>query len=121
MAKRLPVQQVCDSADWIALLAMVERAALQRNDFDATARCLGLTGWMVPLSVCADGCLADRFQPGGGLLPAAPILQLESPLTPTAELHLGNQLRRWWQHLLALRLWSRACWCSAVIPALCSR
>ena len=107
MAKRLPVQQVCDSADWIALLARDERAAWQRGDFDSTARRLGVTGWIVPLVVCADGGLAERFQPGGGLLPAAPILQLKSPLTPKAELHLVNQLRRWWQHPLALRLWGR--------------
>ena len=92
---------------WISLLSEAELSAWRQGCLDADARRVGVTGWIVPLLVMSDGSCEELLLPGEGILPVAPFLHLQEPLTPKAEFDLANQLRHWWSHPLALKLFGR--------------
>ena len=89
---------------WMALLSVAELSVWRHGNFDDEARRVGVDSWIVPLPITADGSCDHLMLPGEGTLPAAPLLRLQEPLTPKAEFDLANQLRHWWSHPLALKL-----------------
>ena len=93
--------------NWVCFLADHELNAWQQGDWDTQARSLGIGGWIVPLTVQGTGESQGPLQPGEGWLPAAPLLRLEGLLTPMEEQRLARQLRSWFRHSQALRLWGQ--------------
>ena len=82
---------------WICRLGTHNIAAWSSGLLDQKAKSLGIKGWIAPLTVDHDGNLIkSSWNHQDSCLPSAPWINVQYPLSPSQEINLTSQLKRWW-------------------------